>query len=70
MPDIYDYEPVFGSWKVGKRLGSGGFGEVYEVFEDNTFSLSTLYANCIGFRQGFGLNGGGAKRGEHRRSHC
>lgn len=25
------YEPVFGSWKIGKALGAGSFGKVFEI---------------------------------------
>ena len=34
MPDIRDYEPLFGRWTVGKRLGAGGFGDVYEIYRE------------------------------------
>ena len=25
------YEPIFGSWKIGRVLGAGSFGEVFEI---------------------------------------
>jgi serine/threonine-protein kinase len=34
MSSIYDYEPLFGEWKIGKRLGKGGFGEVYSIYKE------------------------------------
>ncbi|MCL2152800.1 MAG: DUF5050 domain-containing protein [Oscillospiraceae bacterium] len=34
MPSIHDYEPLFGEWKIGKRLGKGGFGEVYSIYKE------------------------------------
>lgn len=44
MADIYDYEPLFGSWKVGKLLGKGGFGEVYAISREqcNIIQYSAL----------------------------
>ena len=30
---IYDYYPLFGSWEIGRRLGRGGYGSVYEVYK-------------------------------------
>ncbi|MCL2152798.1 MAG: DUF2791 family P-loop domain-containing protein [Oscillospiraceae bacterium] len=34
MATIYDYEPLFGEWKIKERLGRGGFGEVYSVYKE------------------------------------
>ena len=30
---IYDYYPLFGSLEIGKRLGRGGYGSVYEAYK-------------------------------------
>ena len=29
------YEPFFGKWHIGDRLGKGAFGEVYEIRLDD-----------------------------------
>ena len=29
------YEPFFGKWHIGDRLGKGAFGEVYEIWRDD-----------------------------------
>jgi len=31
MTDIYNYEPLFGSWQIESRLGFGGYGEVHKI---------------------------------------
>ncbi|MDO4649931.1 MAG: serine/threonine-protein kinase, partial [Eubacteriales bacterium] len=35
------YEPFFGKWKIGKPLGKGSFGRVYEIYsEDDSGNIS------------------------------
>ena len=31
MKDIHSFEPLWGTWKIDKLLGSGGFGKVYKA---------------------------------------
>lgn len=31
MHDLKKYQPLFGAWQIARKIGSGGFGEVYEI---------------------------------------
>lgn len=32
---VKNYEPLFGSWKIGELLGEGSFGEVYKLYRED-----------------------------------
>ncbi|MCL2415822.1 MAG: serine/threonine-protein kinase, partial [Defluviitaleaceae bacterium] len=44
MPDIRDYEPLFGGWKIEEFLGKGTYGETYKISKQNKNMGMTQYS--------------------------
>jgi len=47
MASIYDYGLLFHKWHIKKRLGYGGFGEVYEIYEETNGITQRAAVKCI-----------------------
>ena len=41
---VRKYEPFFGKWKISKELGSGAFGQVYEIYWEDNYGNRTVSA--------------------------
>ena len=50
MERIKKYEPLWGKWKVKKKLGEGSFGAVYEVESQTVGNTSSCAVKLISFK--------------------
>lgn len=50
MERIKKYEPLWGKWKVKKKLGEGSFGAVYEVESQTVGNTSSCAVKFISFK--------------------
>lgn len=41
---IRQYEPIFGEWKVTRKLGEGSVGQVYQIRREDEFGISSTSA--------------------------
>ena len=49
MEKIKKYEPLWGKWKVKRRIGAGNFGAVYEIQSEVLGELSSCAVKIISF---------------------
>lgn len=49
MEKIEKYEPLWGKWKVKRRIGAGNFGAVYEIQSEVLGELSSCAVKIISF---------------------
>ena len=57
MERIKKYEPLWGKWKVKRRIGAGNFGAVYEIQSEVLGELSSCAVKIISFKNAEMLRG-------------
>lgn len=57
MEKIKKYEPLWGKWKVKRRIGAGNFGAVYEIQSEVLGELSSCAVKIISFENAEMLRG-------------